>query len=227
MSKPQSQTVVPFVQEWRIKRPFVYRYLDRQYTDQFFEDGTLRLSSFSMFSKHLDEPRKDSGEGWASIVHRTLEGGGQAVIGLTRQGLDAYVLCGSTVYSPELSEVFKANSGFRINDTTAFAHAIARHIPQFMYGCEGLCQYVSQRIVLRDMGSIDLSMSNQEMMTFLNQAAGDDLLFLKNQKYTRQSEYRLLWFHTGETRDYIDIKCPDARQFCTKFDGMIAELEKL
>ena len=50
---------------WGILRPPVYRFMDKQYVEQFFVDGSLRLSSFRRFSQHSDEERQDCAEGTA------------------------------------------------------------------------------------------------------------------------------------------------------------------
>jgi len=59
------------------------------------------------------------------------------------------------------------------------------------------------------------------MMGFLGGMAGDDLLFLKESKYSAQCEYRFIW-HTHDTnvKGYLDIQAPEARQFCTRFEEL-------
>ncbi len=57
---------------------------------------------------------------------------------------------------------------------------------------------------------------NQEMIQ-----KGIDLLFLKEDKYQAQAEYRFLWslddrFYKLEP--YIDIECKSAIQFCEKIE---------
>ena len=39
-------------------------------------------------------------------------------------------------------------------------------------------------------------------------------LFLKEERFADQAEYRLLWFTDGVVPPYLSIKAPDARQFC-------------
>jgi len=48
---------------WHIYFPVLFRYLEQEYIDAFFRDGSLRLSSFKQFAKHKDEARNDWGEG--------------------------------------------------------------------------------------------------------------------------------------------------------------------
>jgi hypothetical protein len=53
--------------------------------------------------------------------------------------------------------------------------------------------------------------------------AGDDLFFLKSDVYAHQNEYRLLWLSRHDVTGHIDIVCPEARQFCTRFEDMWSE----
>ena len=118
MNNPPRHFICQFTREWRVRKPYVYRYMDRKYVDRFFEDGSLRLSSFSSFAKHSDEERQDEAEGSGMVVHVCPDGDAKTMTAMLGQGENAYVLCGSTLYEPELAETFGCDSGFRINDTT-------------------------------------------------------------------------------------------------------------
>lgn len=235
MSKPQPFIGVQFAREWRIRRPYVYRYLEREYVDRFFNDGVLRLSSFAAFGKHPDEERNDPSEGWGVLNHHNTEGHGQEVYAAVSQGLDAYVLCGSALPSEVLKENFGTDSGFRINDPTGFANFVSHHIPGFRLGSEGPCIYVQSRLVERNMGPIDFesmkipgasgAMDMNKLSVLLSQIAGDDLYYMKPSKYAHQHEYRLLWLVTAQVTDFIEIKCPEAVQFCTRFEDLLAGKE--
>ncbi|WIT11119.1 hypothetical protein PFX98_19770 [Paucibacter sediminis] len=219
--------------DWLIRRPVIYRYLDKRFVDAFFETGALRLSSFAAFSKHKDEERQDSLEGHGSVVHRNSEGSGQTVFALTAQGHSAFVLCGAMNYQTDLAESFKTDSGFRINDSLGFGDAISKYIPGFQLGMEGPCLYLGKKLVVRDMGPVDLhavkgAQTGEEvavgkLFQTVAAAAGNDLMFLKSATYAHQNEYRLLWHSPHVVSDYIDIVCPEAIQFCTRFEDMLAE----
>lgn len=230
MSKPQAKVAVTLASEWSIRRPFVFRYLDKSFVDQFFDNGMLRLSSFSAFSKHEDEERLDASEGMGILENVDHEGEGQTLFAVMGQGHDAYVLCGSTIHSETLAKAFQANSGFRINDPTAFGVAVAQSIPGFRGGREGSCIYADGKIVNRQARKLDLEsmrvspegkeLDMGKLFGSLFGMAGDDLYFLKIQKYQHQAEYRLLWSVKELHGDFIDIRCPDAVQFCTRFEDL-------
>jgi hypothetical protein len=134
----------------------MYTFLDTKFVDQFFDEGSLRLSSFSRFKKHEDEQRLDAKEGEALFVHRTSHMGGQSLSARAQHGSNAYVLCATIRYEKELMEAFGCNSYLRINNPTQFGIAISRHIPGFVGGLEGNCLYQENKIIERDLGYIDL-----------------------------------------------------------------------
>lgn len=231
--KPQPSISVQFGSEWRIKRPYLYRYLEKQYVDSFFDSGLLRLSSFEAFSKHKDEQRLDSSEGKGIITHVNSEGTGQTIMAAVGQGHNCYVLCSATFYATEIADDFAADSGFRINDVLGFANAVSRQIPGFVAGLEGPCHYLQKKVLDRDVGHVDLdsmrvspeskNIDMDKLMQTVFGMAGDDLFFIKHSKYASQNEYRLLWSTINKMATHIDIECPEAIQFCTRFEDLRAE----
>src|SRR6056297_2869635 len=138
MNHPQSDFAQPLIRPWHIRRPGVYRYLDTKYVDDFFQTGRLRVSSFNRFAEHSDEQRADVSEGFCFVMHRNSEGTGQTIFSTMSFGKNAFVLCGSTVYSDVLKKAFGTEDGFKITDPTKFGEAIAFHIPGFARGLEGI-----------------------------------------------------------------------------------------
>jgi hypothetical protein len=120
MNKPPSSTAVNFGRPWIIRRPYVYRYLQKQFADEFFATGQLRISSFSQFSKHTDEARFDGQEGHGMVIHNSVSAN-RSVGGYVTYGQDSYILCGSTLPSLDIASDFSTNSGFRVNDSVLFA----------------------------------------------------------------------------------------------------------
>ncbi len=235
MSQPQNTMQIGFQRPWFIRRPLVYRYLEKCWVDAFFETGALRLSSFAAFARHEDDQRKDGQEGGGVLVHENPDKDNPfTIFSKISQGHNAYVLCGSTRFTEDLALKFEADSGFRINDPTAFANAISAHIPGFKGGLEGLCSYRGRKAVDRAMQNFNLedfqnpdgqTVDLGKTMQAVFVAAGDDLFFLKLSSYADQSEYRLLWFAHENVDGFIDIVCPEARQFCTHFGNLWTEGE--
>jgi len=233
MSEPQPPVSIPLAREWKIKRPFVYRYLDRCFVDSFFETGELRLSSFASFAQHVDEQRLDSREGDGVVFQINSEGSGQTIAARICQGRNAFVLCGATCFRTKLAGDFCTDSGFRIDNTVAFADVVSQYVPGFCMGIEGPCHYSPKRMLVRDIGAVEFDslradedtnkVDLQKLMKLVSKIAGDDMFFLKSEKYAHQNEYRLMWHTPHEVAGYIDIVCPEARQFCTRFEDLVAE----
>jgi hypothetical protein len=234
MNYPPQRNSTQFFREWKLRQPYVYRYLKKDYVDLFFEDGTLRLSSFSEFSKHRDEARLDTQEGKGLVVHQHRIGDGQHIAGWLTYGEQSYVLCGAMRHDLKIMNAFDADSAIRINDTVRFADCIAHHIPGFTGGAEGPCIYLPNRIVHRNLGPVDErvlheetqpgSISIEKMQSFLAHLDGGDLCFIKHRDYAYQGEYRFLWDSRGLTSGSLTIKVPEAREFCTRLEDLEVEL---
>ncbi len=214
---------------WDIQSPLLYRYLAKEFTDAFFNDGILRLSSFNNFSQHSDEQRNDSLEGYGKIIFKTPDG--EEYPFEVRSPLNSYIFCTSTLYCEAIAEDFKTNSGFRINNIIGFVEAVSKNIPYFSGGTEGGCIYLPSKTIEVEVPNDffnDMSSSNSdEIVNKANDIISDvsDLYFIKSNSYRSQCEYRLAWHSSSETDSYIDIKCPEAIQFCTRFEDLRVEKE--
>lgn len=206
--------------------PHMYRYMPQKYIDKFFESGLIRLSSFSRFSEHEDEVRRDQSEG-----HNILRGEGQTTVhAVTGHGHNAYVLCGSTIESDDLTERFGVNGYFKIRDTRSFAFEILSSLDEMHgdVGCrgviEGFCLYQDERVITR---SIDLDLEQlqdkheggvgiERLGEVTSQIAGTDAYFVKSKEYQEECEYRILWMMNERVDGVIDVKCPNALEHCEK-----------
>lgn len=234
MNFPPLRNTTHFSRPWTIRQPYVYRYLNRDYVDDFFESGILRLSSFNFFAKHEDEARLDAQEGKGLVVHQHKVGKGQHIAGYLVYGERSYVLCGAMRHDVEIMKAFPgADSGFRINDTVRFADCIAHHIPGFKGGSEGPCIYLPRRIVHRNLGPVDETtlhdenapgqISVEKMHNFISHLDSGDQCFLKHRDFGYQCEYRFIWETNLESEDHIFISVPEAREFCTRIEELEVE----
>jgi len=223
---------------WTIVTPQAYRYLNRRWVEDFFRDGSLRLSSFSRFAEHEEEQLRDENEGRAGFVARATTGQMKTVTTRIEMGSEAYVLCGSSYYSKDLAAHFRRDSYIRIDNTLEFANAVSRHIPGFSEGMEGLCIYEENPGVLRDSDtgfSLPTEMHDghatynpadfQRLTDYIPNSAGLQPLFLKNAKDAWQAEYRLLWFTQSTMAPTWDIKVPEARRFCSPPPDLVVSRE--
>lgn len=212
---------------WHICTPTLFRYLPATYVGAFFNDGSLRLSSFAVFKKHEDEQRFDDREGRTMFVHVTQQGGGQSLSAWGRHGLNAYVLCATMRHDEALMRNFGCDSYIRINDPTKFAVLLAKHVPGFLVGAEGPCLYQDKRIIERDLGYIDLDKlprdpsdptkpDKRAIDRFINDQMQLYPFFLKPRPYANQVEYRLLWVSPAAAEGFLDIKVPEAIPLCSR-----------
>ena len=212
---------------WAILRPTMFRLMEKQYVDDFFEHGKLRLSSFEKFSQHNDEQRQDPSEG--KSVNSAFDGSMTVVTG-TGVGGSSYILCGASNLSGEVSTAFPdCDAAIQINNPTEFAAAISFALPNFRDGMEGACIYREKRLIERkytdgrqnrifeqnklEGGGVDMKVL-QEMQA---ETGGIEQFFLKADKYSPQSEYRLVWNCT-KSDDVVDLVVPAAKQFCTRLN---------
>jgi hypothetical protein len=210
---------------WQIMPSTLYRCLEKKYIDEFFQTGRLRLSSFSLFSKHKDEQRGDKSEGQNVLV---AMGSGHTVMAKTAHGQNAYVLSSSYQMSDALMRDFDCDGCFRITNSARFGITIAKKIPGFKHGIEGPCHYMAERIVKKPL--VDFSIENlqhdedkskidlDKVMQLVGQMAGPDVFFVKLMKYQHQLEHRFVWLLDRDAEDYLFVECPEALEFCEKIE---------
>ena len=207
-----------FLTQWSLFTPIIYRMMERQYVDRFFDTGELLVSSFERFREHSDEERKDK-EGWNIICGRGTK---QTVFAVTGHGRDAYILCATAAKDVELMDVFEADAAIQIYDPTAFASVITRHLPGVRQGFEGFCYYIDGSIEC-NIGDFELDQlkhtSGHELDInrlggFVLNMAGLAVFFRKAVKFRHQLEYRWAWITDHPVSEPLIIRVPDARQFC-------------
>lgn len=151
--------IIPFVTSfWNISTPTLFRYMDKKHVDDFFKDGSIRISSFDQFRKHKDEQRLDKGEGRIMLAHNlpaANEGKGQAVNAWVLYDKKAYILSTSIKFDKKLMKSFNTDSYLRIHDSTNFGMEIAKKIPGLTAAFEGFCLYQTNKILRQDL-HIDL-----------------------------------------------------------------------
>ena len=211
---------------WNVCTPTLFRYLESNYVEAFFSDGSLRLSSFASFKQHEDEQRLDKTEGETSLSVRTQQPEPRLLFSRGSYGLNAYVLSTTMMHSEELKKAFNRDSYIRINDSTEFAIRIARHVPSLTTGFEGPCLYQTRKVINRSIDHMDTtqfhdqsdpSKPNRELLEkFTREQMAHYPFFLKHKFYSHQVEYRLLWMTSAPADGFIDIKVPEAIAFCSR-----------
>jgi hypothetical protein len=212
--------------------PNIYRYMDKEFVDLFFEKGILRLNSFKKFREYPDEIRGDKNEGNGSVTGFSDKSGFQYHV-MSNIGSDAYMLCGSIIDSDDIKKIFDTDTCFRILKPIDFSVAVSNSILGFKQSFQGFCNYREERMIKKLIPGMDVNdfigpegtliLGGQKGNERTDQILGNgiDLMFLKEKRYQNQCEYRFVWtintqFYTMS--DFIDIECKEALQFCEKVE---------
>lgn len=222
------QTVKPL----NIYLPNVYRYMAKEYIDLFFEKGILRISSFKKFREYPDEIRGDKNEGNGSVTGTTNTSDFQFHV-MSSTGNDAYMLCGSIINSDSIRKTFDIETCFRIVKPIEFSAAISNAILGLKQSFQGFCNYREHRVIKKLIPGMDINdftgpegdiiIGGQKGNQRTNEILGNgiDLMFLKENIYQDQCEYRFVWTINTQfygMADHIDIECKEAIQFCEKIE---------
>lgn len=211
---------------WNIVTPVLFRYLNQEFINEFFESGRLRLSSFQAFSKYKDEQRLDPNEG-ESILDGL--GNGVAFRAKVHHGRSSLILSTSRIEDDQLMKDFNVDGYFKIKDSTNFGVLISNKIPCFVSGIEGSCIYSSERSIqrkidlkdrdgqrLKELKEKDSNLYKAELSKIINEISEMDGYFVKLNKYSHQNEYRFIWNCEYLKEATMFIECPEAIQFCEK-----------
>jgi hypothetical protein len=222
-SSPQT-LVMNFGRQWSIVRARLYRHLEAKYVESFFRDGSLRLSSFAHFAKHPDEQLRDTAEGIGS----RFGVGSQATIAMVGgRGSDCFVLCATLHNTEDVREQFgHSNACIAIDNIVGFANAVSQKLPYFTQGFEGPVIYKDDTTIYKDIGATnaeelieryktqDGTLRMEMLQDMAGMTGGMEEYFIKHSRHAKECEYRLLWATSQTIDPFIDIKVPDARQFC-------------
>lgn len=213
------------------RAPRLYRYLDKKYVEEFFSNGSLRLSSFERFRKHVDETRMDLKEGFAKFIHRTSEGKGETLIMDYECFPNVYSLCASALPSKGLMGKFSgADSAIVIWDPAKFSHAVTEALKKVVSVREciqGPCSYQFRRVVERDLGYLGIAdedtsdlakMDATKINSVIAEVINHDVYFLKRETYVGEAEYRFVWLIDGVADQALDLVVPDARRYCARWE---------
>jgi hypothetical protein len=212
-----------FQKNWNVRTPHVYRYMNKEFIECFFDTGKIRLSSFKVFSQHEDVARADDIEGRNVISVRGKNG---VVIAGTQHGMNSFIFCTSMREDATLKKTFNANSHFKIVDTTMFGLSVASCLPYLIDGVEGPCQYLDGHFIRRGVESLPEQVFAEETTAtdapFDHHVAGNaalavvgaDVYFSKRAHFADQQEYRFVWNVAHEVTGTLEIDCPVARQYC-------------
>jgi hypothetical protein len=202
--------------------PYLYRYENKKFIDDFFERGELYISSFDNYRKYKDNELGDKSEGATFNVGNTENN--MSIQTYTISGFNEYTFCTSTVLHKNLLEKFSRESVFRIKDPINFILEVTRSLTRVVEVYHGNCIYLDNKIITKkipnfemdDLKSDEGGISANKLFDISNHIQGLDSFFIKKREYQEQSEYRMLWRTDRKISEGIIINCPEARKFCEK-----------
>lgn len=204
--------------------PYLYRYEDEKYIDDFFENGNLLLSSFTKYKSYKDNELGDKHEGHAMTF---VKGENKKDLGFySMAGRNDLCFCTSTILENDLKKAFKRNSVFRIVDPLNFILEIDKSLTRVHQVLFGNCIYVDKRILMRRVDKVDIEnfkddndpdkISLHKILNATKVHSGPDQYFLKLIEHQHQNEYRIIWLSDRKVEDGIILKCKEAIKYCER-----------
>jgi hypothetical protein len=243
-----------FINSWRIRSHIkgveqpsvkvVYRYMKHKHIDNFFKDGTLKLSSFSSNGGELtpegisvnekfygekplipDNIRNDSNEGRHNWVICSRNRKIKIVRGVEELFDSTRMLCASKKLDlDQYCDRFNVDGCLKIKNTLGFGYEVAKVLKGYSNGQEGMIEYtdsdysvlfLENHPELPDLISDKPPMEDFHKYLHVIGELSFGQFFLKPQIFQLEDEYRFAW-KCASNHDYI-IKCPEARKYCERF----------
>jgi len=205
----------------------LYRYLEKEYVESFFDTGNLMLSSFTR-CRSLEGTRGDDREGKANFA---VAGRDNSVFGIFNVGLNTQFLCTSRIQTEQLMHKFGVDDYFVVRRPAHFAHAIAEcmtdvtdiHMSDCTYSDNGH-EASSQESFFDlppDFGNEDKAIQwferqQKRMSSILHNSLGNRGLFTKRFSYQDEAEFRFAWTFSRPADDQVLVQCKDAVRYCRR-----------
>lgn len=204
-----------FCTEINFRAPQVFRYMPKNFVDDFLNQGKLRLSSFKKYREE-DHPEKgDEKEGKFQLMGFFNPGFLHANGGAEDY---QYVLCTSMLGNKNIMAQFEANDCFVISNPLQFAAEIASNIPGCKRVFQGVCNYNENFSVYSPNISLEGTngLAEHQADALLRHTLGSEHFFKKPSKYSSQYEYRFVFETDREVSEYIDIVSIAASKLCMR-----------
>jgi len=210
----------------------LYRHLERTRVDEFFDTGSLYLTTLAHCQTHPIVSRRDPREGQTNF---SMQDGDLMMAGISKAGGRSYLLSTSISCGKDIQTRFGTDSWIEIFDVAGFADAVAK-----VLGCKaeplvGGCLYTDVKQVddvapfpLNDIFAplqkaleigepeavAEFHNTNKKICQLGAELVGDNAFFMKDRvPYEIEDEVRFAWFvdQPVKPRPFL---CPDARDFC-------------
>ncbi|RUV00180.1 hypothetical protein EOB36_17695 [Mesorhizobium sp. M6A.T.Cr.TU.017.01.1.1] len=202
--------------------PPLHRHMAKQYVDMFWDNASLRLSTFDAFRQHKSEGQGDPLEGHASYMvndqTQDRHFGTSTIV-----GANAYVLSftSRTTLSKEFGDDF-----FEVVEPVVFSAEVANMIPGCTSVMIGSCIYVDAKLLIKIgpapaindllVGDGSTAVSLDKLLAQGAAIQGPRQYFLKDRRYESQSEFRMVWETNAPVSAPLIVTLPALRQYCRR-----------
>lgn len=232
LSNEEKKTIEPFEDESiniAQKCPQLVRFIDREYAERFFKEGSLRLSSFDKCKQLEDSLRRDIKEGTATLVG---EKGEMTYVLEYGVGGNPLLLCASYYMSDPVEIVNidggpAGESGIMIINPVGLIYQIIDgliekgiHITKVLWGpCHYSDRTIKKQLIEEPMLiNEDKNTFNAEAFLSMAQSiGGDDVYFEKDLWFKHEKEWRFIFFCKEHHHDVIDIRISNPLLNCRPF----------
>lgn len=207
--------------------PFLYRFMEAQYVEMFFETGMLKLTTFEKCKELEDENRKDTKEGQSELFG--YDGDCKLEIGFGVGG-DVILLCTSlcSEYKDKKGTIY--NKYIEIFDVQGLILAIAEQLSKSGYVVKtilfGPCFYSEKEFhnvvhseAFREKMDKEQSFDWDELSKITNTIAGYNIYFQKPIEKRQENEFRFLWIvdNIKKNKD-VFVTVPHPEAYCRLID---------
>lgn len=208
--------------------PILYRFIEKQYVDEFFKTGKLKLTTFENCKRLEDDNRKDTKEGQGELFG--YDGDIKMQIGFGVGG-DAIMLCTSLYNEYEDASGNKFDKYIEIFDVQGLLFAIADQLTKNGYVIKsilfGPCFYSKkeshgavQSAAFREKLYKEQRFDWNEMMRIAKTIGGNNMYFQKPVDKRFENEFRLLWIVDNLEKDKdIFVTIPHPEAYCKLIDN--------
>lgn len=205
----------------------LYRYLERQFVERFFDTGELMLSSFTR-CRAIEGARQDTREGRSNF---SLFDGQRGIYGVSNSGSRTHFLCTSRLLSESLMKKFSVDDFFIVKRPLHFAYSLAECIQDVLSFEFQDCMYTDTGSEAYSQNSIFLSNPNFEneseciewaerqrahLGEIVHQSFGNSALFTKRVSYQEEAECRFVWTLRHPASEQLLVSCPNAIAYCRR-----------
>lgn len=186
----------------------IIKMMKSEHAEAMIKRGSLRLGSIDYYRNFDNAEIGDQTEGLCVL---SAFDGVKSVVAQVRGGLNDFLFCtfqGSV--DNKVTQQMGYDAAIEITNVSEFSAATGKHL-QCKSFCFSSCLYVRDRALT---GNAFKEINPQDFMDGpISEILGEARAFLKSRIYAHQKEFRFSWKMQARTQEYIDIECPEIREF--------------